>query len=280
MRSLAVLLIAPILAGCLDGSIPDAVLPSSLDEGAEGLGLALEAHGCSEAGGVTLNPTLGSNDGILPQPWVPADTTPYTGVSMEAGNVGVYHSAFECHEWTVNGDRSSHVSGGYVGMVVEPPPFEGVEPVDVNFLVATFVTRDANLKGVLDRAGWYSYDGLGHVNGGEVDGAWIVQAVLNTAGDGIYESDLVLQPDEDIEVVRLWFIVDGKDGILHPAYLDWIQSEGVRWTGNGYFQHTLNADHPGGVAAANVGGLGFSSVTRTARFEVLEEVVLEEMWDH
>lgn len=278
MRTLVAAL-AVVAAGCVvpateigPNSIVD-TLPPAADL------LRLDAHGCNEAGAVTMNPTLGFNDGILPEPWVPADTTQYSGIPLSPGMVGVYHAAYECHMWEANGDVANHPSGGFVGILVEPPPFEGVEPVDNNILVATFATRDREIHRVLEDAGLYVYNAMGMVSGPPEGDLWTVQAILNTEGDGIYESDLAMQPGEPIDILRLWVIVDGKDGVLHPAKIDIENVGGTRWVGQGYFQHTLNADHPGGIANGHVGGLGFSDVERHVTFEVLGDV-LEEMWDH
>lgn len=273
-----VLPLALLSAGCVGVGAP--LEPSAAaPPAASPLDLLVNAHECDEAGAITLNPTLGFNDGIVPAPFYPADTTPYAGIPLEAGMVGVYHAAYECHMWDVNGDVANHPGGGWVGILVEDPGFEGVEPVDLNILVATFATRDLEIHRVLSEAGLYVYNAMAHVNGDEIAGTWTVQAILNTEGDGIYESDLVMQPGDPIPLFRLWVILDGPDGRLHPAYFDIAQEGGTRWIGQGYFQHTLNADHPGGVANGHVGGLGFTGVQRTITFTVLPDV-MEERWDH
>lgn len=271
-----------LLAGCLGSPSSDldgltVTLPA---EPARPL-LAVEAHKCSLAGGVTTNPGPPQTaDEFLPKPFQAADTSGYLGVPATGTSFGVLHSAFSCHMWTVNGQASHLAAGGFVGALVKPPPFQEVKPVDHNILVATLSTRNEVITNVLKDAGWYVYPGLGTVDEDEEGGMWWVRAVLATAGDGTYESILTMQPrGPSWDVLRFWLIVDGKDGELHPAHFDLRLKGGTTYVGPGYFSHIGGGDHFGGQAVAPVGGLGFKGFDFEVDFGVLQATV-ETMYDH
>lgn len=282
-KALLVLATIPLLisAGCLGAQGPT-VDEATQSMAAPGLpNLDVVGHECAMAGAVTLNPVppaLATD--VFPAPWRPADTSGYAGLPATGTAIGVWHAAFECENWMVNGDHSHLASGGFVGALVEPPPFDEVAKVDHNFLVATVATRNEDIQNFFKAQGWYVYPGLGMLDRPEDSGTWFTRAVLATAGDGNYESDLALRPEGPAyPVLRMWIIVDGEDGQLHPAYLDVVVDGGTVYRGPGAFFHSGTGDHTGGATAAAVGGLGLADFHFALRFGVLGATV-EKMWDH
>lgn len=271
-----------ILSGCLGGSTPK-VIDDSASIVETGVSLAIEGESCFMAGAVSLNPWLlgSAAAGVFPEPFAPADTSGYTGAPATGTAIGVWHAPFECEGWAVNGEHShSTATGGIVAALVEAPPFEEVEAVDHNFLVATLASRNDAVVEFFKDNGWYVYPGMGTLGMQKEPGTWFTRAVLSTAGDGVYESFLSLESKgASWPTLRFWLIVEGEDDRLHPARLDFLLTGGATHIGPSVFTHTGAGDHVGGVTGAPMGGLGFRDFAFTIEFEILE-ATMEEMWDH
>lgn len=273
-------ILVPAMAGCIQATTPSLGNPNTLGEAAGAHSLEIQATKCMEAGAVTTNPDLPMFGGVLPAPWEPADTSGYLGAPATGTAIGVYHAAFACDMWVVNGRHEHEPSGGFVGILVEPPPFDEVGRVDHNILVATISSRNDDVVQHFHDAGIYVYPGIGHVDADESGEPWFVRAVLATSGDGVYESILTMNAQGDVwPTLRLWFIAQGEDGKLHPAYFDMNQKKGQTFVGPGLFDHVGSGDHLFIGTAAPVGGLGFRGFDFTVTFGVLKATV-EKMWDH
>src|SRR5438552_3742129 len=76
---------------------------------------------------------------------------------------------------------------------------------------------------------------------GSLLAADVAEAVVETAGDGIYQSDIHLAQKHPIEPIRYWLVVDAGDGTLRLASLDLNftpRSGAAMYTGEAAFTHT------------------------------------------
>ncbi|MHB8605600.1 MAG: hypothetical protein ACYDCK_10140 [Thermoplasmatota archaeon] len=287
------------LAGCL--AAPAAVetttrpATSAALDAPRVLDFAVNATKCDFAGGAGLVPFAVDGPDIgQPSAFVLGDTDVFVGIAAtdpptEEGNL---HSAFECEQWMVNGHHEHMPTGGIIGLYVAPPAFKGLAPVARNFLVSTVASHDDAFVKAIHDAGFYVYPGVGRIDDGLEGGdlsialgdhqsTWDVTSAVETAGDGIYQSHLMLSNvGATWPVVRFWFIVDGSDMKLHPIALDIAQKGGTgTFMGNGVFSHLFTSKHPGDAVASNIAGLGFYGVDWTMTMTGLPDEV-SGMWNH
>ncbi|MGQ0536214.1 MAG: hypothetical protein ACT4PT_09090 [Methanobacteriota archaeon] len=288
MRPWSVLLAAILVSGCLGASTESAEPLSTLPEELA-KALALDASGCDVAGSIGINPLppgVTNEDVGIPAPFEWAETWEYAGVPEgPVQSPGNWHAAVVCDEWVL-GPRHEHMPNfGVVGLAVKPPPFDvGLPSADRHFLVSTVATQDADLTRAVTEAGFFVYQGAGRMYGAEDGEPFAVIAIVETAGDGLYESDMLMErAPTDFERVRFWLIVEDADGSLHPAALDMGVVEGGTYYGKGPFSHTNTGKHPpgGGMTATRpyMGGLGFFDAD--LEFSLTKvEATLEEKWIH
>lgn len=296
LRSASIPVVLVVLAGCL-GATPLEPTVSGTGNAApdDAPRLDLSGTGCAAAGGVGQNPrNPGAPDSAygVPEPFKMSDTWEYVEAPPgPIASIGNLHMGLVCETWTISGVHTHMPSVGLIALVVEPPPFEGIEPVERNFLLSTLATHDEGLTRAIDGLGFYVYPGTARLYpgavGGDVsprffdgEGAWDVTATVETAGDGIYKSGLTLrEKGATWDTLRFWIIAAGEDGLLHPVALDLRLSSGSTYIGTGTFSHLNTGKHAGDRADRYMGGVGFQMFDLSADLTWVEGEV-SGMWDH
>lgn len=296
--------LALLAAGCT--STPDADDATSLaaastgGEPASPLGLA--ATGCFEGGGHSVHPIMFNP---LPEPWVPADVLsdvgpqllysevpdPMRPIPEEGNTMGNYHATVWCEGWTLDGAPLADVLFGFVGMKVEPPPFDvGSEPATHHYLVTVIATSDDDILARLQAAGIAALKATGEQ---EVLPGGTLRVRMWTDGNGDYDS--IFKPQEmgpsKAARVRLWWqggyghgdhAAQGAEG-YRPIALDMVNAGGTHYTaeGQGYFSHSGTDHHaplPGahGQAAA----LMYDGFDRVFEFGPRPDITIAQAYDH
>jgi hypothetical protein len=247
--------------------------------------LDLRGAACEAAGGLGQNPNVpglqGSDFGV-PAPFEYDNTWPYFGLPDPGlPSPGNWHLGIACTDhWEANG-RVHHMGDlGIVALAVKPPPFEGLEPAEHNFLVSTIATRDETITQALHDAGQYVFPGVARVAGLDAIYGWRVDSVIETAGDGIYTTRAAL--DDAVEpwsLVRFWLIVEQPDGLLHVAAWDMSVDGGTTYIGKGSFSHSNTGKHYAPRADRLMGAVGIHGFDFAMTLTVLPDTV-EGMWDH
>ena len=308
---LAVALAALAFAGCLGA--PAAPLD------AEGDRLTLPPSGpafprldladCTEGGGHS-NYNLDLLQGLMPEPWILADVTEDIGPVTVTNTVpptpatgpqsGIYHAAFRCGGFLLDGEEQGPLSGGYVGIRVEPPPFD-TGGAARHYLVITFSTDHAALNQLLNDAGY-------HVPSASVvveQVGPLFHSVLDDAEHGVYEAHF--QPVEAGAkwegTLRLWLQLGAEQGhhgglaaqahdAIRPVALDLTDAGGTHLharDASAVFSHSRTTDHDqnlGGVTvpvpavAGTTAGLGYVGFTRSLTLGPQPDYRLAEAWDH
>lgn len=284
---LLALLLAVLAAGC-------AAPPAALDDADAAPGAAsatlpalrLEARGCLEGGGHSVHRNV---PGYLPEPWVPADVIDDVGeqvVHSELGGVvlgptmGNYHATVVCESWTLNGEERDLVLG-FVGMKVEPPPFDDGTPTK-HYLVTVVATSDPDLQALLHAAGFHAT-----LTSGEA--TWMpgatLHTLLDTADHGVYESAFATKPHKPMDAgpFRLWWQMENPDGTFSPIALDLRNSGGEHLVAEaqGWFHHLRTEDHaplPG--AGGWTAGLAYRDFDRVLTLGPRPDVKLQEAYVH
>jgi hypothetical protein len=289
-----------LLAGCAsDGRDDDAHKhpgdPADGHDATHGaLGnFTLASTDCLEGGGHSVHPELPD---YLPEPWDPADVMEDTGkppvyteapfhpqyvVPQDGNSMGNWHVAVTCGSDAFNGrDLAEHVFG-YVGMRVEPPPFDEGPPADRHYLVTVISSNDGAVREALHHAGFHATDATGWA---VVRDDGVFHSILDTDGHGVYESYFMPMPGGDMPGrFRLWFQMENGNGTFSPVALDVENTGGERLRADPYgtFTHLETEDHaplPGaGGESPQVAYTGFS---RTMTLGPRPSVYLEEAYVH
>jgi hypothetical protein len=284
MKALAPVLAAiALFAGCTSSpSLESASLAPGADAGASTV--QIHAEGCTLAGAVAANPGVVADAIPLPKPFQAGDVTWYFDGQTrgDALLVGNYHTALVC-AMGMMGERHLHMMGmGFVGLAVKAPRIDGVEPAQHNFLLSTIATSDRDLADAIQKVGFRVYPAQVRISPLESDAASAADAVIETSGDGIYESVVHWQKEHDFQTLRFWMIVEGADGQLHVAHADarMTPRAGARmFTGESFFSHTLTSKHPGGMAYDAAGSLSYVGFDLDLEIAVLPDVA-DGMWMH
>lgn len=291
----ALLVAAVAFAGCASSDPPSPAGDEAAPPGAGTTDALLQATDCIEGGGHSVHPKFPD---YLPQPWLPADVLDDTGtppltsefwshptgaVPEEGNTMGNWHVTMMCGSTTAGGGRmvADHVFG-FVGMRVEPPPFDTGPAVERHYLVTVIASNDAGLRERLHDRGFHAVDVAGHVG---VQDNGLFHNVLDTAGHGVYES--YFSPIEAGEMpasYRLWFQRDNGDGTFSPVALDVQNAGGTRLRAEGFygtFTHLETEDHsplPG--AAGESPGVGYTGFDRVITFGPAPNVTMDEAYIH
>ena len=275
------LLLLALLAGCATPGAteagPEEGAPDAAAAGLAPLGLA--GTSCVEGGGHSVHP---ASLNPLPEPWLPADVLgdvgpqvvysempdPFYPVPTEGQTMGNYHATMWCEGWTLDGAPRDDLFIGFVGMKVEPPPFDSGPTATHHYLVTVVATNDDEVLARLQAAG---IEAMKATASREplAQGALRIQMMTEKNGD--YDSLFKPRPFGEMTAtrVRLWW-QQGYDGHgggegahdahgegYRPLALDLVATGGEHFVaeGQGYFAHSGNEHHaplPGayGQAAA------------------------------
>lgn len=304
---------ALLTAGCVDvpEADPGTTLDAAIAEGAPGAPLGLAGTSCWEGGGHSVHPIVYNP---LPEPWMPADVIgdvgaqlvysempdPANPIPQEGTTMGNWHATVLCEGWTLDGVEKPDLLLGYVGMKVEPPPFDDAsEPASHHYLVTVIATNDDDLLARLQEAGYAAIRATAEKMVAP-DGTVRVQ--MFTDGNGEYDS--LFRPKEmgamEATRIRIWYQstpdghgVHGHEpsgerpdraaGEFRPIALDLVSTGGthIAAEGQGYFSHSGTAHHaplPGAYGqAAAFGHVGFD---RVVEWGPRPDVVLAEAYLH
>lgn len=288
----ALLGVALALPGCADeGEPPGLAAPGPMPTEES---FRLESTDCIEGGGHSVHPKLPD---YLPEPWLPADVLDDTGtppltsefwahptgaVPEEGNTMGNWHVTVMCAATTVDGRAVQDHVFGYVGMRVEPPPFDTGEPVERHYLITVIASNDAAVREELHHHGFHAVDVAGHVG---IQDNGLFHNVLDTDGHGVYES--YFRPTEAGAMpgsYRLWFQKENGDGTFSPVALDVHNTGGTRLRAEGFygtFTHLETEDHaplPG--AAGECPGVGYTGFGRVITVGPAPNVTLDEAYIH
>ncbi|HEV8361633.1 MAG TPA: hypothetical protein VGR28_14385 [Candidatus Thermoplasmatota archaeon] len=290
-----VVLAAVALAGCL-GAAPapqdlGATAPAPVVAVPADHGLRLDAQDCTEGGGYSTY-NKADLEGLLPAPWVLADVSAdlgdplvlglAEGPNMGGGIAGIYHATWQCATHTMDGEDGGAILGGFVGLRVEPPPFDSGGAAR-HYFVTVLSSGDHHLLEHLEQ------NGFAHVGDAQGVVEWlgpVFHQVLDDAMHGRYEVHFVAHEagPKDDGVTRLWMLFEGDDADYHPRSLDLLDTGGVHYyaeQGNGPFTHTNTDDHaPLPAAAGNVAGLAFEGFARTVTVGPAPPVALDQTFEH
>lgn len=214
------------------------------------------AKGCVEGGGHSVHPKLPD---YLPDPWEPQDVMDDTGkpplttefyshpdqaIPQDGNTMGNWHVTMLCASSSLDGrDLPGHVFG-YVGMRVQPPPFDNGTPVDRHYLITVIATNDKEFRELLHHRGFHATDATGHVG---LQDTGLFHNILETADHGTYEAYFRPEPAGGMPATyRLWFQKDNGDGTFSPVALDVHNTGGSRLRAAdfyGTFTHTGTDDH-------------------------------------
>lgn len=314
--ALALLAIALAVAGCI--SSPASPQPVASDGPAPAWSTAaafprVELAECTEGGGHS-NYNLADLEaaGIMPEPWVLADVSDDIGPVTITNTVpptpatgpqsGIYHAAFRCESWTLDGAaQDGALQGGYVGIRIEAPPFDAGPMAARHYLVVTFATDSEAVNQALADAGLGP--GQSQVTVGMMGP--LFHSVFDEVDHGVYEAHfqpVEAGPKED-GIVRIWlqhgaghhgdFSVQNHDSGIHPRALDLLDAGGSHFhaqDATAAFSHTRTSDHdqdlglgvpvplPG--VAGQTAGLGYAGFTRVLLPGPQPAVSLSEPWVH
>lgn len=287
-----------LVAGCT--AVPDAdeaPVGGGHDHGgasAPAPAFVFEGTDCVEGGGHSVHPDLPD---YLPDPWEPADVMDDTGrpplttefwghpdqaIPEDGNTMGNWHVTMMCAASRLDGrDLPGHVFG-YVGMRVEPPPFDTGPAMERHYLVTVVASNDAGLRDLLHHRGFHATDATGHV--GEAEGG-LMHNILDTADHGVYESYWSPEPAGVMpSSYRLWFQKENKDGTFSPVALDVRNEGGARQRAQGFygtFTHLETQDHaplPG--AGGECPAVAYTGFARTIVPGPAPNVTLEEAYIH
>lgn len=314
----ASLAVVTVLAGCIGTPAQPSEGPRDLAPAAAGLAMApvprMELADCIEGGGHS-NYNLGDIQPMMPEPWQLTDVTDDIGPVTITNTIpptpatgpqsGIYHAAFRCQSFLLDGEEQGPLSGGFVGIRVEPPPFDTGPAALKHYLVVTFATDNDAVNAALGTAGLdlgtsaVTLDTVGP----------FFHSVLDEADHGVYESHF--QPVEagakEDGIVRIWLqhgaehhaaegdleaMAHDAPGI-HPRALDLVDTGGEHFTAQdatAVFSHTRTNDHDQdfgiGVVVPVPGvwgqtaGLGYRGFSRVLVPGPQPAVALETAWDH
>jgi hypothetical protein len=308
--ALAGVLAVVALAGCIAPAQPADLAPAASEPSAATPAFpAMDLADCIEGGGHSVY-DMALLQGLMPEPWMLVDVTEDTG-PVSLGNTvppmptpgpvsGIYHAAFTCASFALDGEEQGPLSGGFVGIRVEPPPFD-TGGAQRHYLVVTFATDNAQVNEAIKAAGLHVADAAVTV---ERLGP-LFHTVLDDVEHGVYEVHY-----EPIEAgpkwegtVRIWiqlgaghhgeFQSQAHDEVIRPVALDLVDAGGVHLharDASAVFSHTRTNDHDqdlgGGVVipvpgvAGNTAGLGYQGFQRSIRLGPNPGVGLAEAWDH
>ena len=287
---------ATMLAGCLassdpapsDDSLPGPAAPPGLPA------LDLRGEGCREGGGHSVHPKFLNP---LPEPWVPADVLEDVGpqlvyseipdptrpVPAEGNTIGNYHATFACDRWWLGGvEKPAGLVLGFVGMKVEPPPFDDPGSVPTrSYLITVIGAADEELLRLLNEAGFHAVPSTGLIENLPLGHR---RTLLDTDGHGIYESLFVPKRMGEMTPgpMRLWWQHEAAGG-FRPIALDFVNDGGVHLAAEaqGTFTHTETHDHdplPG--AYGHTAALLYEGFGRTVSWGPRPDVTLEAAYIH
>lgn len=298
-RLLALLgLLSFLAAGCAapDDAAADAPTGDGHDHGdpASAPAFLFQGTDCLEGGGHSVHPKFPD---YLPDPWEPADVLEDTGkppltsefwghpdgaIPQEGNTMGNWHVTMMCASSALDGrDLPGHVFG-YVGMRIEPPPFDTGAPADRHYLITVVASNDAAFRELLHHRGFHATDATGHI--GEREGG-MMHNILDTADHGVYESYWRPEAAGDMPAsYRLWFQKENDDGTFSPVALDVRNDGGARQRAQGFygtFTHLETQDHaplPG--AGGECPAVAYTGFARTIVPGPAPNVTLEEAYIH
>lgn len=276
-RLLGLLVVAGVVvSGCLAQPAPQqapGLAPASA-EAAPAPAFRLEAQGCVEGGGHSAHPKW---DDYLPEPWRPADVQDdvgpvvltsewflHPGQAVSQETMGNYHATVACDAWSLDGRPLDGHVFGFVGMKVEPPPFDAGPPADRHYLVTVLATSDHGLQETLHGLGFHASMTAGVA---ALDATGLFHNVLDTEDHGVYESRFpTAEMGPMVPRMRLWWQLENDDGTFSPISLDLANEGGTHLRGQanaGWFSHLRTEDHaplPG--AAGDIYGLAYQGFDR------------------
>lgn len=287
----------------------------AVDPGLPPLGLA--GASCMEGGGHSVHPksfwSSGAAD-VVPAPWVPADVLEDVGpqltfselpdparpVPSEGNTMGNYHATMWCDAWTLDGDPADDdVFFGFVGMRVEPPPFDDPSvPATHHYVVTVVATNDDVVLERLRAAGIHAF-GATATKAETPGGALRIQ--MRTEGNGDYDSLFVPEAYGEMHAkrVRLWWQSEPEgeaghaghgagegshgEGAFRPVALDLVASGGTHSVASaqGYFSHSGTAHHaplPG--AYGHTAAVLFKGFDRVVEWGPRPDVTLAKAYVH
>ena len=291
------------LAGCINAApSPGPLHEASIVPPPSDHALRLATSDCNEAGGQSTYNLAGFSD-VLPKPWRPADVRDDVGnpvvlsteVNTGGGLAGIYHATFLCKTYDLDGQAGSDLMMGFVGVRVEPPPFDP-GGADKQYLVSVFTAGNEDVHHALMDMGFELHTGKGII---EPLGAFLHQQ-LDDEMHGVYDTRFVPKDVGPAKggVTRLWLIVgsehhdhaaaaapgNGGGSFYHPIAIDMANTGGehlVAEQGEAAFTHLRTDDHgvvPG--AAGNVAAQAWMGFDRVLTMGPMPDVMLEQTWEH
>lgn len=270
---------------------------------------SMDMADCREGGGHS-NYDLALIQDIMPEPWVLADVTEDIGAVSVQNTVpplptsgaqsGIYHAAFTCASFLLDGEEQGPLSGGYVGIRVEQPVFDTGPAAARHYLIVTFATDSEAVNAALDAAGLHAAASQVTVE----DMGPFLHTVLDDAEHGVYE--VHFQPVEAGAkwegIARLWLQegaghhasmqAQAHESAIRPVALDLFDTGGQHahaQDASALFSHTRTNDHDqdfGGVvvpipgAGGQTAGLAYSGFARSLLPGPRPDYVLSEAWEH
>jgi hypothetical protein len=273
----------------------------------------VEMSNCREGGGVSLYESQKGDTGptdpllrediaeLLGDPKIGSYYRPIT----EGRATGIWHISTICESYSVNGDDRGAFEGGWVGVRVEPPPWDD-SGIEHQFFLPDISFKDGQIVQDLQ-------DGLLMHTSRMVDGRldWVGPAAIHQVMDdedhGVFQSHVTMREYGTMEVerMRMWVYADLTGNFNHghdhaaegaespghvphgfqPVAIDFINTgQADQWVhvdGGGFLSHT-RTDHHGetGGAAGNVGGIAWEGFDRTIRVGPSANLVYNNTWLH
>jgi hypothetical protein len=299
------LALAAVMAGCTGPSQPLSGKANDADPGAATSwlpGFDLTLRDCREGGGVTVY-GLGEDRSGPTFPFARADTRAELGHPpltsdfptprpVEGPTTGMWHMTLQCASYTWKGEERSNFVLGWIGVLVQPPPWDAAPPAARQFFVGDLSVGDPDVRAALhEGAGLHASQLV------EARAEWLAPDLLHTLVDdadhGRFETHarMRMETRTDASLTRLWFYLhtgeapgpDGKpEPHFRPVSLD-LEDAGIAVhtvEGLGRFTHTRTQAHAWPGAFDNVGGLLWEGFDRAVRAGPSPDIAFNRTWVH